>query len=673
MYSSSSEEEEDFPNIASKGGEKEDRTDDKNDTVNSKSNSQANNNNKHQNDTAARLLNKRNHGNGNSEGGGRCAGVKRPRVEVYQMYPNCIQIPRRVGTKENYVLNEYKKYARTKVDLVKTKYAQLKSNLEGEDEDEEYEKNEKNRIFPHTDKFSAQGWQLDDLLSNRDSDYLPGEYGIDFWEEGQKHAGDERITKLMPIQIISDYIGVTNCKGCHSSVDKTNGDDHLNLPNYVETRLWHMPYIPPSKSQLEFLLKCTGIKLEQSEISFQNDAHYCTQHHLPLEKNSRGNGNEKNSTMLKTHGNDKNSTMLNTSHRWTKAEHDAFQKGVQIYGRNWRKIAQQIPTRKPEVIRQHVSQYFAKVATNRHQHASVSLSNNEKDKFVMFGSDSSACNSSSSDSDDSDDSLFNPFKDFHLEQNIRKWKKQEYDGYRQDMNQAIFKSLMERRKLIDVYDLFDVTALVTLGMLVEECMTAGLLPLAQMHVKRCRSLEISKHDAIEKSHGENGEQSSSDKNIQENDQLHNPFIQWTVPADEAILNHCQHSTLYRRRQSTNDSFLSSGPFSSSIKKSQTTNNKSVTKKSDILSWCKIHGFEIEFVLENMDLFQCFVSKDAQNTLLAKENNYESKLKKEIVDVKIALARAYSSGGNNFSTFSSALPIPPIIDRASANEDSELSE
>ena len=75
----------------------------------------------------------------------------------------------------------------------------------------------------------------------------------------------------------------------------------------------------------------------------------------------------------------------------------------------------------------------------------------------------------------------------------------------------------------------------------------------------------------------------------------------------------------------------------------------------------------------MDLFQCFVSKDAQNTLLAKENNYESKLKKEIVDVKIALARAYSSGGNNFSTFSSALPIPPIIDRASTNEDSELSE
>jgi SHAQKYF class myb-like DNA-binding protein len=48
--------------------------------------------------------------------------------------------------------------------------------------------------------------------------------------------------------------------------------------------------------------------------------------------------------------------------RWTKEEHQAFLQGLKVYGREWKKVAQNIPTRSSAQIRSHAQKYFAKMA-----------------------------------------------------------------------------------------------------------------------------------------------------------------------------------------------------------------------------------------------------------------------------------------------------------------------
>lgn len=50
-----------------------------------------------------------------------------------------------------------------------------------------------------------------------------------------------------------------------------------------------------------------------------------------------------------------------TNGRWTPEEHTSFLQGLKIFGREWKKVAQQIPTRTSAQIRSHAQKYFAKV------------------------------------------------------------------------------------------------------------------------------------------------------------------------------------------------------------------------------------------------------------------------------------------------------------------------
>lgn len=61
------------------------------------------------------------------------------------------------------------------------------------------------------------------------------------------------------------------------------------------------------------------------------------------------------------------------SGRWTKEEHQAFLHGLQIYGREWKKVAQQIPTRNSAQIRSHAQKYFAKLARDEQQQVTAAL------------------------------------------------------------------------------------------------------------------------------------------------------------------------------------------------------------------------------------------------------------------------------------------------------------
>lgn len=65
------------------------------------------------------------------------------------------------------------------------------------------------------------------------------------------------------------------------------------------------------------------------------------------------------------------------SGRWTAAEHEAFLAGLKVYGREWKKVAQCIPTRSAAQIRSHAQKYFNKVSKEqqdiRHMSCPASL------------------------------------------------------------------------------------------------------------------------------------------------------------------------------------------------------------------------------------------------------------------------------------------------------------
>ena len=52
------------------------------------------------------------------------------------------------------------------------------------------------------------------------------------------------------------------------------------------------------------------------------------------------------------------SSNITTSGRWTSAEHEAFLEGLKIYGREWKKVANCIPTRTSAQIRSHAQKYL---------------------------------------------------------------------------------------------------------------------------------------------------------------------------------------------------------------------------------------------------------------------------------------------------------------------------
>lgn len=51
-----------------------------------------------------------------------------------------------------------------------------------------------------------------------------------------------------------------------------------------------------------------------------------------------------------------------TSGRWTHEEHQAFLEGLKVFGREWKKVAERIPTRTSAQIRSHAQKYFSKLA-----------------------------------------------------------------------------------------------------------------------------------------------------------------------------------------------------------------------------------------------------------------------------------------------------------------------
>ena len=63
--------------------------------------------------------------------------------------------------------------------------------------------------------------------------------------------------------------------------------------------------------------------------------------------------------------------------RWTKDEHKAFLKGLQKFGRDWRKIEEYIGSRSGAQIRSHAQKYFIKMQKDLNEDSEKDLTNFE--------------------------------------------------------------------------------------------------------------------------------------------------------------------------------------------------------------------------------------------------------------------------------------------------------
>ena len=72
------------------------------------------------------------------------------------------------------------------------------------------------------------------------------------------------------------------------------------------------------------------------------------------------------------------STASYSTGRWTDAEHEAFLRGLQLYGREWKKVASHIPTRTSAQVRSHAQKHFVKLQRDEDALGVVSSSSNAR-------------------------------------------------------------------------------------------------------------------------------------------------------------------------------------------------------------------------------------------------------------------------------------------------------
>jgi len=80
---------------------------------------------------------------------------------------------------------------------------------------------------------------------------------------------------------------------------------------------------------------------------------------------------------------------INTSGRWTAAEHNAFLRGLKIFGREWKKVVTCIPTRTSAQIRSHAQKYFAK-QSKEHLQQYNTADENQPSTFLHYGAPSNS-------------------------------------------------------------------------------------------------------------------------------------------------------------------------------------------------------------------------------------------------------------------------------------------
>lgn len=162
---------------------------------------------------------------------------------------------------------------------------------------------------------------------------------------------------------------------------------HRQLPTKNSVRQNSLPNDPPTKDQLLEESKPQAISVAKDDpfssvspivtISAMNGADRASVGN----DRSHDEGNEADegpvgaSSLKKKRRNKSPSSSQEdgiSSGRWTDAEHQVFMQGLQLYGREWKKVASLIPTRTSAQVRSHAQKYFTKL--QREQDSFLALS-----------------------------------------------------------------------------------------------------------------------------------------------------------------------------------------------------------------------------------------------------------------------------------------------------------
>lgn len=182
---------------------------------------------------------------------------------------------------------------------------------------------------------------------------------------GIKHYHDQGELEAVPLLVEKHSILLPSSPVDHGSTSKPHKQVPLSASTFSSI---------PTKPIV------TKPIIEQESIQIR------TLPEIPLLPSSTTNTTTTNST----NAGSKNLPSKNSSSgRWTNAEHVAFLAGLKIHGREWKKVAQNIPTRTSAQIRSHAQKYFAKLARDEEQQANMWLSSNDNAAGAGVGSISS--------------------------------------------------------------------------------------------------------------------------------------------------------------------------------------------------------------------------------------------------------------------------------------------
>lgn len=174
-------------------------------------------------------------------------------------------------------------------------------------------------------------------------------------------------------------------------------------------------------------------------------------------------------------------------------------------------------------------------------------------------------------------------------------------------NPNISKAKVMEESLECILESFDTSASVALGMVLEEMITANLLPLAEAHVQRCRQLE---------------QQEEQLKPVSPRPE--NPsFQEWTLPPEEAIFNIITSSLTSDSSGNLPSACPPTRSILANMPQGEDTGQEAAAK------FCKRHDLKSRFVQKNMDIYKWFLPTappDVGDNMLKKKRKL--RIKKE---------------------------------------------
>jgi SHAQKYF class myb-like DNA-binding protein len=297
---------------------------------------------------------------------------------------------------------------------------------------------------------------------------------------------------------------------------------------------------------------------------------------------------------------------------WTSEEHRLFLQGLDQHGKGWTKIASLIKSRTAIQIRTHAVKYFDR-DEEMHDDALTKRKRDQDDQDYEKRKKMNICVPT----DDDDHVRWDALADTKWGRNpLTKYVSvRELDGlvgwatHQQspvpvaNVNPLLglpnaplqpslltylentVSEILSAQKKSDQWESFDQSALVAIGIALEEMVTTNLLPLAQLHVNRCRQLEA----------------------IPGNEEK--LFSEWTLPPEEAVEKLVEKA---KSQQEPGVCLATAYPSTRSIiphaPGTSLLNQSTAERRSRDarLVWCRALGMEPAFVKNNMEALSIFL-------------------------------------------------------------------